>query len=67
MPKLTKHRIALTVLENADPKDLGYIAGKLVAASMVLGLGVPKAVALANMKAQLEKEEAADLATDTDR
>ncbi|ALY09188.1 hypothetical protein SEA_CHRIDISON_37 [Arthrobacter phage Chridison] len=65
MPKLTKQRIAATVIENADPKDLGYIAGQLIAANMTLSMGVPHAAVVANFKKTADKEEA-KLATDTD-
>ncbi|ALY10060.1 hypothetical protein RAP15_41 [Arthrobacter phage RAP15] len=39
MPRLTKEQIAITVIENADPKDWGFIAGQLVGASMAYTLG----------------------------
>ncbi|ASZ74352.1 hypothetical protein SEA_KINGBOB_38 [Arthrobacter phage KingBob] len=66
MPKLIKHRIAATVIENADPKDLGYIAGQLIAANLALNLGTPKAAVVANFKKTAEQEEA-KLAADSDR
>ncbi|ALY09996.1 hypothetical protein FDH62_gp38 [Arthrobacter phage Pumancara] len=66
MPKLTKHRIVATVVENADPKDLGYITGQLIAANMTMVMGVPRAAVIANFKKTAEQEEA-KLAADSDR
>ncbi|ATW58753.1 hypothetical protein KDJ07_gp39 [Arthrobacter phage Urla] len=40
MPKLTKEQIAITVIENANPKDWGWIAGQLVGASLAHNLGL---------------------------
>ncbi|AZS09244.1 hypothetical protein SEA_OURGIRLNESSIE_37 [Arthrobacter phage OurGirlNessie] len=40
MPRLTKEQVAITVIENANPKDWGWIAGQLVGASLAHNLGL---------------------------
>ncbi|ALY09820.1 hypothetical protein KDI96_gp38 [Arthrobacter phage Gisselle] len=52
MPRLTKEQIAITVIENANPKDWGWIAGQLVGASLAHNLGLKVHQIVSKLKAE---------------